>query len=504
MSGRLITAAATVLVLATATLLATPLAWTALLPAMALLGGFVLFRRPELGFLGLVFLIPLETLRELGQSLSLAKLLGAAAIGVTGVLLLLRRLDSRRLVASVLGAAALFLGQALLSGWLSMDVAVSADNLRQLGITFAFFILGLLYLGAPGEIVRCLGVLVVSVTIPALFSVWQAATGQVAASRPAELMRESERAMGLMRDPNFFSVIFIVSLPVLAAWLLIERRPSRRLLALALMGLHAAALLLTYSRAAMLILVLEAALLSPLFLRRLRPRHAGPAFMGALVLVAALAAVTPQSMVDRALSLAGSSDSGVTDPSIARRKSYIPVALRHIAERPLFGSGPGMFPHLYARSDYAAGFAATKEDYYRMAHNTWLEVAAGLGLPGLALLLGLVGVTFLNLFRAGRAYAVQGDEPGAVLARCLQVSFLGLLLILTTISAPYHRYLWLFAALSHGLVTAARPQPVSRSAHDFSLPQREHRPVLRSDDRIPRRPIAGRPQDLPPAPGPQG
>ena len=208
-----------------------------------------------------------------------------------------------------------------------------------------------------------------------------------------------ERAIGLSVDPNSFGgMLALVS--VLSAAQLVARRPvlPRWLLApaVALMGL---ALLLTFSRAALLGLLIAAVYLATVRYRQLWGVMIGAAVVGALLLFGLGIA---DQFIDRFVS-------GVQfeDQAQQMRLAEFRNAFAIIERYPAFGIGFGQAPDI----DLTAGVS-----------NIYLAIAQRMGLFGLAAFLALVAAWFALTLRAlpGRdeelASWLLGCQAGVVAA----------------------------------------------------------------------------------------
>ncbi|MGB0671367.1 MAG: O-antigen ligase family protein, partial [Rhodospirillales bacterium] len=150
-------------------------------------------------------------------------------------------------------------------------------------------------------------------------------------------------------------------------------------------------------------------------------------------------------------------DSGGDDRSLGRRFSYVLVGRDAFFDSPLLGHGPGTFPDLYGRSSYAPQFV-TKFDteLERYAHNTYIEVIVGAGLPGLIFFLALLARTLANMRQARDLYAAAGDEDAAGLSRAWSLATIGLMVFILMLSQLSLKYLWLVIAVSVLLLRFAR------------------------------------------------
>lgn len=115
------------------------------------------------------------------------------------------------------------------------------------------------------------------------------------------------------------------------------------------------------------------------------------------------------------------------------------AGLRMIAENPLFGVGPSNFKpvsQLYTGLDQAA-----------IAHNSYLELGAEMGLPVLVIFLVLLATVF-GAFRRARGAAGEGQERLAAWSQGLSDGMIGFLVAAFFISAEYEKFLWLVIFLS--------------------------------------------------------
>ena len=124
------------------------------------------------------------------------------------------------------------------------------------------------------------------------------------------------------------------------------------------------------------------------------------------------------------------------------------AALRMIGENPLFGVGPQNFK--------ALSTLYTGLDQGNIAHNSFLEIAAELGLPALAVFLLLLAATFRTLGRVARLRGGVGVRELAGWAEGLRSGLLGFLVAGCFISAQYEKILWVAIFLAIALGDIAR------------------------------------------------
>ncbi len=192
-------------------------------------------------------------------------------------------------------------------------------------------------------------------------------------------------------------------------------------------GLIAHAVLLSYSRGAMLSLLLT----SPLYLLRCRNRKA--IVVAYLIGVALVPVLASEEITQRFLSI-GEHDK---DESANSRKTTWAIAVRMAADRPLLGYGPRN------SSLHTHRFGADEEG--RVIHSTYFQLAADSGFVGLGLYVTFLGagVYYANRVRravpagddpdARRAYAIACGVEGSLLVWAIGCTFLSL----ETFEPPY-------------------------------------------------------------------
>lgn len=233
-------------------------------------------------------------------------------------------------------------------------------------------------------------------------------------------------------EPNYFAANLVLVIPVALAIALTQQRPGRRALWLGGVGVLVGSLLLTSSRGGFLGLLVAAAV----FVYRRRGSAAALGLVAVLILAA-----LPTALGERAL--ATLFDSTQTDVGLeASNQAHMALfwgALRMITDSPLTGVGPSNFKTLSARY---SGL-----DQSAIAHNSYLELAAELGLPVLVVFLLLVAATFRGL-RPAIAGGDGAPGPLAAWAEGLRSGLIGFLVAATFISAQYEKWLWLVVFLT--------------------------------------------------------
>src|SRR5205807_2193793 len=94
-------------------------------------------------------------------------------------------------------------------------------------------------------------------------------------------------------------------------------------------------------------------------------------------------------------------------------------------------------------------------DTPKVAHNTYLQVLAELGIVGAALFLAIIGFSLLCILRAARIFERLGDAPMELMSRALLVALCGVLAADFFISEEFSKQLWLLLGLGPALLAIA-------------------------------------------------
>jgi O-antigen ligase len=235
-------------------------------------------------------------------------------------------------------------------------------------------------------------------------------------------------------ETNYFAANLVLVLPLAFAIALQQRTSGRRRLWLLGSGVLLLEIFLTSSRGGFL------GLLAASMVFVTRRRGFGSAFALAAAMIVAIV-VLPTDIGQRALATIG----GAQPPPGLEQSNQAHTALfwagfRMIAAAPLWGVGPFNFKSL---SGYYSGL-----DINFIAHNTFLEIAAELGIPVFVIFISLLLVAFGAFGRASRLRGSPQAEELAGWAEGLRAGLVGFLVAGTFISAEYEKYFWLVIFLS--------------------------------------------------------
>ena len=220
---------------------------------------------------------------------------------------------------------------------------------------------------------------------------------------------------------------------VIAAVLFFEHKPLRWFSgAVVLIG--TAGLVLTLARSAAIAL----ALIAVVYMWRNRGHRMFPLLLFAMAAAAAAAMpFVPEVYWERM----GTIFEQGSDRTLLRRFSYNLIGLQLLWENPVFGVGPGNYPQFYAGDEFR--WYPGREPAPRQLHNSYLEVAAELGLIGLALFLGVM----LSAMKAALQTARAGIPGLSVFAKALAYGFAAFLIASLFMPNEDTKFMWILPAL---------------------------------------------------------
>jgi len=242
----------------------------------------------------------------------------------------------------------------------------------------------------------------------------------------------------LTDNPNDLALMLNLILPLTIALLLIERRPRARVLLTGMALISVAAILLTFSRAGFLTLVITALLYG----RRLFTGARRGWVVAAVVLELVAASWLPSNYVDR-LGTITNIEADPTGSAQERWRDTV-AATSFALAHPMLGAGFGM---------NAIALNETRGAFWKAVHNVYLQVAVELGLPGLILFLLFVVGSFKSVRAVLRGTA--GDPASSDLFRLADGLYISL--IAFAVEALFHPVAYqLYFYYMAGLVVAAK------------------------------------------------
>ncbi|MEA2208192.1 MAG: hypothetical protein QOF54_669 [Solirubrobacteraceae bacterium] len=404
----------------------------------------------QIGFAAMVMFAYLEVLSVLG-GVSIAKVAGALIVVAWVAVVSVGGKRERNLFTAhpaFTYAVLLFLAWNAISVTWSDSSSEALTSVMRYGLNA--FLLPIAYTAVRSrrDAIRILAAIVIGATIAALSAI---------ASPPPPESAIYGRAAGTVGDPNELAAALLVGLAIAVAFA-VNRHISVAFRALA--GCSAAlcltGILISLSRGGLLG-VGCAMVIAILVGGRWRARVLALAGFLAVLAVGYFAFVASLPAKQRVLDVGAEGGTG--------RLDLWTVGLRMIEAHPLNGIGSGQFPissvHYLLRPGLIQSGAFILSTP-KVAHNTYLNVTAELGLVGGILFVGLiafcVGCALVAIRRVTRA----GDECMEILMRGFVVAIGGYLVTLLFLSESTAKLFWILLGLGPALLAVATA--IERSA----------------------------------------
>lgn len=260
------------------------------------------------------------------------------------------------------------------------------------------------------------------------------------------------RSAGSIGEKNYYAQFLLMLLPLALVRISGEKRPIMRLAAAGAAGMICLGIVCTASRGAAV--GFAVLLLVMVWIGEVKIRHLllMVGILAPLVLLVPAYQARVVDSIDSVRALWTGGKVNTLDKSSQGRLSEMLAAVLIFSEHPLLGVGPGNFPLHFVEKAGTLGFQVHTEQ--RLAHCSYLEFAAEMGIAGLVVYLAILGVTLRGLLRARRSTT----EPGA--ANMATAFLLVVIVMMATsvfLSFAYERYYWFTLALA---AVAARTKPV--------------------------------------------
>jgi O-antigen ligase len=404
-----------------------------------------------LGLCLFAIVIFMELLPEFGAAFSFSKLAGLLLAGSWLAAVATRQRRSAGLAGThpVLAyALILFIVWGLLSLTWAEDSSVVLTPVTRYALNAFLMVIVFAAVSERKHVVWVLGAYVAGAALSAMY-------GFVTTPPSAA----DDRVTGTIGDPNELAAVlvpaFILGMALAAS---VRRLPLLRFFALGAALVAILGLFLTLSRGGLV--ALGVALLAAILVGgRWRPAAV------LVTLLIAFAGVSYFTVLASPQAKAHVSELG----SGTGREDIWKVGLREFRANQLTGVGAGNFqtssrhyllePGEIQRSDLIV-------DTPKVAHNTYLQVLAELGVPGLALFVAIIAFCLICLYAAARRFAADNDLRMELIARALLVSLIGLLAADFFISEMYNKQLWLLLGLGPAVLAVAKKRsgaaPVAR------------------------------------------
>jgi O-antigen ligase len=268
---------------------------------------------------------------------------------------------------------------------------------------------------------------------------------------------EGARLAGTALDPNELASVLVAGAALTAAIVAnLRNRNGLRFAALCAIGFCVLGIFLTVSRGGLI--ALAVALVAAMILGgRWRPLAFGGAILIACASFYYFAVLAPPEARERITS----TSEGETEVREGRTTLW-QVAERIVEAKPVTGVGANNFQTTSRHYLFTQPGALARTDLViaspRVVHNTYLGMAAELGLVGLGLFVVVMLFCIGSAIRAARFFSALGDRGGEALARGIAIGLIGTLVADFFISEEYSKPLWLLLGLGPAILGVANRQ----------------------------------------------
>lgn len=276
-------------------------------------------------------------------------------------------------------------------------------------------------------------------------------------------------------DANDFALVMVATLPFAVYLLKFGRTGFRRAMGLLALGLIMLALVKSGSRGGFLGMIV---VMAYILLRYRAIPSTTRLFVAVAGILLAVMIGSDKYWEQMSTILHPTADYNWTDPQ--GRRAVWSRGMGYVAQNPVFGLGVGAYPVAEGtisaigqqRASMGQGFK------WSVAHNSYLETAAELGIPGLILFVGLFVVSFtaLKKVRPGGMYGPGIGAREKALAQMLIGSLVGFGVSGIFVSAEYFSYLYFLLGVVLGFTKILR---LRRDAFFALAPWRPATPPMR-------------------------
>jgi O-antigen ligase len=435
----------TAIVLLTSLILTSKYYLFAFLPSLAIAAYLVLLRYPQLGIYALVFLIPFGAFRKFdvaGITVNISWLIAAPLLFIVLLQTMVGKSSFVKIRISLLPWFGLFFLIEIISTWLSPYTASAVHETKLWLASFLYIALLAMLITRKGFFDILPSILISSVFLSSLlgnlgffFDISVFTGGQFNGT--------FSRNLGGAIDANNLSLMVIACIPLIVYRYFYSKVRGAKLFYALILANSVLAVGTSYSRGGMLIFLVACVLIMWEYRHFFSVTKIGFALLALIVGASVFVSVMPQSFWQRQLSLTSKEDT-----SLNRRAAYIGVAMNAFIQRPIFGSGPDSFYHLFALTPHARISKETGERLGRYAHNTYLEILVGTGLSGLFVFLVILGRALFTFSQVKKRYWDGGKIEQAHLIGSYRLFLFIVLLYLMIFSESHHKFMLLGLVLS--------------------------------------------------------
>jgi putative inorganic carbon (hco3(-)) transporter len=248
----------------------------------------------------------------------------------------------------------------------------------------------------------------------------------------------------LISDPNYFAAYLVMMLCVGIALATLDKKPLRRWLHIAVIGLVLVNIILSVSRSGYLATTVIVLGWGVYFYKRFNARRAVGIIALVVVVIGAFIGIAASmgSGVVNVVSIGDRLETAASgrDKSVNQRQNILVVGTRLVRHAPVFGVGFGNFEKTFDR--FREGELSTGNA--RAAHNSWLKILAECGVFGaffaLLFYLGLLWRVFSTALRARR-------PRESIVLFSIALALLSFVLMGITLDQIFEPQFWVFAGM---------------------------------------------------------
>jgi O-antigen ligase len=246
----------------------------------------------------------------------------------------------------------------------------------------------------------------------------------------------AERASGLVGNANVLALIVTMSIP-LTAYFCWGRSRITSLLFLSWVTLGTVTIIFSFSRSGLIVFGLALVLI---FLKQYKLKNHLKLVVSAVTLAGLVLWSAPPDYYERISSLQGSWES--QGDTVFRRMEWTEVSIKMGLEHPWLGVGPGNWGNAL-ESRYGTQVDEIALKGATVAHNTYAEILAELGIVGILIFMALI-IQILLLFCKSKSVPKNNYQARSKqLFTAWGIAFLCLLIFATKGSLQYFKILWL-------------------------------------------------------------
>jgi putative inorganic carbon (hco3(-)) transporter len=258
---------------------------------------------------------------------------------------------------------------------------------------------------------------------------------------------DSTRPTGPLEDPNFYSQILLMVVPLAVYRAIGETSFNKKMVALVCLVLIIAAIIFTYSRSSLVMMLIVGFLI----IRERRLNVYKIAGLAVLVYIMFIP-ILPAGYSERLFTITDifQSSEQQTERSFIGRTSEMIVAVQMFQDNPLFGVGYTSYEDNYL--DYSTKLGLDDRLESREAHSLYLEMAAETGLIGIIAFGSMILTIFLMMHKS-RKQLIEIQRPDLIPWLIgLQYGLMAYLFTSLFLHDGYVRYFRLIIGLSAGSI----------------------------------------------------